>query len=73
MLPRSEALLWSGRFDHTKSVDSVDWKFSSGTRPGKETGCELENGPFSSWIYPAIKWWIFPVRYLNVRLPGRVC
>jgi hypothetical protein len=22
--------------------------------------------PFSSWIYPARKWWIFPVRYVNV-------
>ena len=27
----------------------------------------IEHGPVeSSWIYPAIEWWIFPVRYRTV-------
>ena len=35
------------------------------TRPGKPTKSYWSHGPVeSSWIFPAIKWWIFPVRFL---------
>ena len=40
---------------------------------GKQTVCELENGPVeSSWIYPFKTWWIFPSFFVRLPCPKRL-
>ena len=39
----------------------------SSTQNGERLQFAIENGPVEmSWIFPAIKWWIFPWQNVNV-------
>ena len=60
---RDQKRCWTTNQKHIPLLDVTFWWFVS--------LCELENGPVeSSWVFPWIAWWIFPLFSVHQRVNG---